>query len=132
MSETLEQIAETLSKLTVLEMSKLKKMLEDKWGVVAPSGITTVMAGPVAGAATPVAVAEEFTEFRVILTSIDPAKKIPVIKEIRTVTDLSLQEARDLVTDTPKDIKTVANKKDAEEIKKKLEDVGAVVEIKGV
>ena len=123
----LEQLADQLSGLTVLEAAQLSKMLEEKWGVSA--------AAPVAAAAAPVAAAvaaepvEEQTEFDVILTVIGD-KKINVIKEVRAVTSLGLKEAKDLVEGEPKTVKEAVKKEEAEQIKKKLEEAGATVEIK--
>ena len=120
----LNKIIEDLSKLTVVEAAELSKQLEDKWGV---SAATAVAAAPVAtGAAAP---AEEQSEFAIMLTSAGD-KKINVIKEIRTFTTLGLKEAKDLVEGVPKEVKTGVNKKEAEEIKKKLESAGAKVELK--
>ena len=120
----LNKIIKDLSELTVVEAAELSKQLEDKWGV---SAATAVAAAPVAtGAAAP---AEEQSEFAIILTSAGD-KKINVIKEIRTFTTLGLKEAKDLVEGAPKEIKTGVNKKEAEEIKKKLEAAGAKVELK--
>ena len=120
----LNKIIEDLSKLTVVEAADLSKQQEEKWGVTAA---TAVAAAPVAGgAAEP---EEEKSEFTIILTSAGD-KKINVIKEIRTFTTLGLKEAKDLVEGAPKEIKTGVNKKEAEEIKKKLEAVGAKVELK--
>ena len=120
----LNKIIKDLSELTVVEAADLSKQLEDKWGV---SAATAVAAPPGAtGAATP---AEEQSEFAIVLTSAGD-KKINVIKEIRTFTTLGLKEAKDLVEGAPKEIKTGVNKKEAEEIKKKLEAAGAKVELK--
>ena len=120
----LNKIIKDLSELTVVEAAELSKQLEDKWGV---SAATAVAAAPVAtGAAAP---AEEQSEFAIILTSAGD-KRINVIKEIRTFTTLGLKEAKDLVEGAPKEIKTGVNKKESEEIKKKLEAVGAKVELK--
>ena len=119
----LNKIIEDLSKLTVVEAAELSKQLEEKWGVTAA---TSVSAAPVAGGAAP---EEEQSEFTIILTSAGD-KKINVIKEIRTFTTLGLKEAKDLVEGAPKEIKAGVNKKEAEEIKKKLEAVGAKVELK--
>jgi len=119
----LEKIADQLSSLTVLEASELSKMLEEKWGVSA--------AAPVAVAAAPAAaeVAEEQTEFDVVLASFGE-KKINVIKEVRAITTLGLKEAKDLVESAPKTVKEGIRKEEAEEIKKKLEAAGATVELK--
>ena len=120
----LNKIIEDLSKLTVVEAADLSKQLEDKWGVKAA---TAVAAAPASGTAA--APAEEKTEFTVFLAAAGD-KKINVIKEIRTFTTLGLKEAKDLVEGAPKDIKSGVNKKEAEEIKKKLEAAGAKVELK--
>jgi large subunit ribosomal protein L7/L12 len=123
----LEKIAEELSSLTVLEAAELSKLLEEKWGVSA--------AAPVAAAAAPAAgggdaaAAEEKDEFDVILAAAGD-KKINVIKEVRTITGLGLKEAKDLVEGAPKPVKEGAKKDEAEEIKKKLEEAGATVELK--
>ena len=120
----LNKIVEELSKLTVVEAADLSKQLEEKWGVKAA---TAVAPEPTqAGAAAPV---EEQDEFTIVLTSAGD-KKINVIKEIRTMTTLGLKEAKDLVEAAPKELKTGVNKKEAEEIKKKLEAAGAQVELK--
>ena len=119
----LNKIIEGLSKLTVVEAAELSKQLEEKWGVTAA---TAVAVAPVAGGA---AAAEEKSEFDIMLTSAGD-KKINVIKEIRTFTTLGLKEAKDLVEAAPKEIKSGVNKKEAEEIKKKLEVAGAKVELK--
>ena len=119
----LNKIVEDLSKLTVVEAAELSKQLEEKWGVTAA---TPVAAAPVAGSAAP---AEEQSEFTIVLSSAGD-KKINVIKEIRTVTTLGLKEAKDLVEAAPKEVKSGVNKKEAEEIKKKLEAAGAKVELK--
>ena len=120
----LNKIIEDLSKLTVVEAAELSKQLEEKWGVTA--AIPTVTAPVSSGAAAP---AEEQSEFTIMLTSAGD-KKINVIKEIRTVTSLGLKEAKDLVEGAPKDVKAGVNKKEAEEIKSKLEAAGAKVELK--
>ena len=120
----LNKIIEDLSKLTVVEAAELSKQLEEKWGV---SAATAVAAAPVVEGE--VAPAEEKSEFTIMLTSAGD-KKINVIKEIRTFTTLGLKEAKDLVEDVPKEIKSGVNKKEAEEIKKKLEAVGAKIELK--
>ena len=120
----LNKIIEGLSKLTVVEAADLSKQLEEKWGVTAAT--TTVTAPVAGGAAEP---AEEQSEFTIMLTSAGD-KKINVIKEIRTFTTLGLKEAKDLVEAAPKEVKSGVNKKEAEEIKKKLEAAGAKVELK--
>ena len=120
----LNKIIDELSKLTVVEAAELSKQLEEKWGVTAA---TAVAAAPAAGGAP--AAAEEKDEFTIVLASAGD-KKINVIKEVRAVTSLGLKEAKDLVEGAPKDLKTGVNKKEAEEIKKKLEAAGAKVELK--
>jgi large subunit ribosomal protein L7/L12 len=123
----LQQIAENLSGLTVMEAAQLVKMLEEKWGVSAAAPVAMAMgAAPAAGAAAPV---EEKTEFEVILKDVG-AKKINVIKAVREVTSLGLKEAKDLVDGAPKTVKEGVTKDEAEAIKKKFEAEGASVEIK--
>jgi large subunit ribosomal protein L7/L12 len=122
----LEQIVDQLSTLTVLEAAQLSKLLEEKWGVSAAAPVAVAAAAPVAAVAEPV---EEKTEFDVILTAVGD-KKINVIKEVRAVTSLGLKEAKDLVESAPKPIKEGLKKEEAEQIKKKLEEAGATVEIK--
>jgi len=119
----LNKIIDELSKLTVVEAADLSKKLEEKWGVSA--------AAPVAAAVAGVAEApkEEKTDFVIFLAAAGD-KKINVIKEIRAVTTLGLKEAKDLVEGAPKEVKSGENKKEAEEIKKKLEAAGAKVELK--
>ena len=119
----LNKIIDDLSSLTVVEAAELSKQLEEKWGVTAAA----VAAAPAAGAvATP---AEEKDKFTVVLVAFGD-KKINVIKEVRAVTSLGLKEAKDLVEEAPKEIKSGVNKKEAEEIKQKLEAAGAKVELK--
>src|SRR5689334_25419603 len=122
----LSKIVDELSKLTVLEAAELSKMLEEKWGVSAAAPVAMMAAG---GAAAPAAAAEEKTEFDVILTNAG-ANKINVIKEVRAITGLGLKEAKDLVEAAPKPVKEGVTKDEAADIKKKLEDVGATVELK--
>jgi large subunit ribosomal protein L7/L12 len=120
------KIAEDLSNLTVLEAAELATMLEEKWGVsaaAAPMAMPVPAGGDVGGAA------EEKTEFDVILTAAG-SSKINVIKEVRTITGLGLKEAKDLVEGAPKSVKEGASKDDAEQIKAKLEEAGATVEVK--
>jgi large subunit ribosomal protein L7/L12 len=120
----LSKIVDDLSSLSVLEAAQLSKMLEEKWGVSAAAPVAAA-AGP-AAAAAPV---EEKNEFSVMLMAAGE-KKIEVIKEVRAITGLGLKEAKDLVEGAPKAVKEGANKKDAEEMKKKLEAAGAKVELK--
>ena len=119
----LNKIIEELSKLTVVEAADLSKQLEEKWGVTAAA---PAAAAPAAGAAAP---AEEKSDFTIFLSSAGD-KKINVIKEVRAITGLGLKEAKDLVEAAPKEIKKAVPKKDAEEVKKKLEAAGAKVELK--
>lgn len=121
----LAKIVEDLSNLTVLEAAELSKMLEEKWGVSAAAPVAVAAAG---GAAAAEAV-EEKDEFDVILADAG-ANKINVIKEVRGITGLGLKEAKDLVEGAPKAIKEGISKGEAEELKKKLEEAGAKVEVK--
>ena len=121
----LNKIIEDLSSLTVVEAAELSKQLEEKWGVTAAAAVAAAPAAGGAGAAP----AEEKSEFTVVLASAGD-KKINVIKEIRGVTSLGLKEAKDLVEGAPKEVKAGINKKEAEEIKAKLEAAGAKVELK--
>jgi large subunit ribosomal protein L7/L12 len=118
-------LVDQLSALTVLEAAELSKALEEKWGVSAAAAVA--VAGPAAAAAGPAV--EEQTEFDVILTG-DGGKKINVIKEVRAITSLGLTEAKALVESAPKAVKEGISKAEAEEIKKKLEEAGATVELK--
>ena len=122
----LAKLVDDLSALTVLEAAELSKMLEEKWGVSA--------AAPVAMAAAPAAAAaaekkEEKTEFTVVLAAVG-ANKINVIKEVRAITGLGLKEAKDLVEGAPKAVKEAVSKAEAADLKKKLEDAGAKVDVK--
>ena len=121
----LNKIIDELSKLTVVEAAELSKQLEEKWGVTAAAAV----AAPAGAAAAGGAPAEEKDEFTIVLASAGD-KKINVIKEVRAITTLGLKEAKDLVEGAPKEIKSGVNKKDAEEMKKKLEAAGAKVELK--
>ena|SRR5690606_2148087 len=124
----LEKIVEDLSSLTLLEAAELTKMLEEKWGVSAAAPVAGMM--PMAG--MPGAAAkeeEEKTEFDVVLKEVGP-KKINVIKEVRALTNLGLKEAKDVVDGAPSTILEAVNKETADEAKSKLEEAGAVVEIK--
>jgi large subunit ribosomal protein L7/L12 len=126
----INQLYEELSKLTVLEVSELVKKLEDEWGVSAAAAAPAMampMPGMGGGEAAPAE--EEQTEFDVVLESAGD-KKINVIKEVRGITGLGLKEAKDLVEGAPKPVKEGASKEEAEEMKKKLEDVGAKVSLK--
>lgn len=120
----LDKIVDDLSSLTVMEAAELSKLLEEKWGVSAAAPVATA-AGPAAAGE----VAEEKTDFDVILTAAGD-KKINVIKEVRAITALGLKEAKELVESAPKPVKEGVNKDEAEELKKKLEEAGASVEVK--
>ena len=121
------KLVDQLSGLTVLEAADLAKALEEKWGVSAAAAVA--VAGPAAGGGAAAPVAEEKTEFDVILTG-DGGKKINVIKEVRAITNLGLGEAKALVEGAPKPIKEGVNKEEAEKIKKQIEEAGGTVELK--
>jgi large subunit ribosomal protein L7/L12 len=124
----LEKLVDDLSSLTVLEAAELSKLLEEKWGVSAAAPVA-MAAGPAAAAAAPAEVAEEQTEFTVVLTGAGD-KKINVIKEVRSVRpDLGLKEATDLVEGAPQNVKENISKQEAAEIKTKLEAAGATVTV---
>ena len=123
----IEKLADELSSLTVLEAADLAKLLEDKWGVSAAAAAPVAAAAPAGGADE--AKAEEKTEFEIILSAAG-ASKISVIKEVRTITGLGLKEAKDLVEAAPKSLKEGVAKDEAEQIKSKLEEAGASVELK--
>ena len=125
-----EQIAEELDKLTLLEAAQLSKMLQEKWGVSAAAPVAVAaMPGAAGAAAGGGAATEEKTEFDVILTAAGE-KKIQVIKVVRELTGLGLKEAKDLVDGAPKPVKEKVTKAEAEDMKKKLEEQGAVVQVK--
>ena len=122
---TVEEIAEQLDKLTLLEAAQLSKMLQEKWGVSAAAPVAVA-----ATAGTPAAAAvEEQTEFDVILSAAGE-KKIQVIKVVRELTGLGLKEAKDLVDGAPKAVKEKITKAEADDVKKKLEEQGAIVQVK--
>jgi large subunit ribosomal protein L7/L12 len=123
----LQQIADTLSKLTVIEAADLAKMLEQKWGVSAAAPMAMAAAG--GGAAAAAAPVEEQTEFTLILSEIGD-KKINVIKEVRAITGLGLKEAKDLVEGAPKTVKEGVSKDDVAKFKAQLEAAGAKVTVK--
>ena len=125
MAATKEDVVSFIDNMTVLEMSEFVKELEDKYGVTAAAPAVAV-AAPAAGGES---AAEEKTEFDVILTAIGD-KKIQVIKEVRAITGLGLKDAKDLVEAAPKAIKEGVKKEEAEEIQKKIEEVGGTVEVK--
>ena len=120
----LNKIIDELSNLTVVEAAELSKQLEEKWGVTAAAAVA-----PAPAAASGAEPAEEKDEFTIMLTAAGD-KKINVIKEVRAITALGLKEAKDLVEGAPKEVKSGVNKKEAEEIKQKLEAAGAKVELK--
>jgi large subunit ribosomal protein L7/L12 len=122
----LQKLVDELSKLTVIEAAELSKKLEEAWGVSAAAPVAVAAAGGGAAAAAPAA---EQTEFTIVLVEAGE-KKINVIKEVRAITGLGLKEAKDLVEAAPKPVKEGATKSEAADIKKKLEDAGAKVELK--
>ena len=126
MAADIEKIAEDLSSLTVLEAAELSKLLEEKWGVSAAAPVAVAAAAPGADGGE---AAEEKDSFEVVLAAFGE-KKINVIKEVRAITGLGLKEAKDLVEGAPKAVKEDATKEEAEEIKAKLEEAGATVELK--
>ena len=132
MSNKLETLVEDLSKLSVLEMSELKTLLEDKWGVKAAAAAAPAAAAPAAAAPA----AAEATDYQISLAAVPADKKIGVIKVVREITGLGLKEAKDLVDAssdaTPKVLKETAPKAEAEDIKKKVEASGAKVVLKGL
>ncbi|MDR0300873.1 MAG: 50S ribosomal protein L7/L12 [Treponema sp.] len=127
MAATKEEILEAIASMTVLEVSELVKMMEEKFGVSAAAPVAVAAVGAGGGAAAPAA--EEKTEFNVILKAFDDAKKIAVIKEVRAVTGLGLKEAKDLVEGAPKPLKEGASKDEAAKIKEAITAAGGTVEI---
>jgi large subunit ribosomal protein L7/L12 len=128
MAANIEEIAEKLDSLTLLEAAQLSKRLQEKWGVSA-APVAVAAAAPGAAGAAAAAPAEEQTEFDVILSATGD-KKIQVIKVVRELTSLGLKEAKDLVDGAPKAVREKVSKAEAADIKKKLEEVGATVEVK--
>ncbi len=126
---TREDVIKFIESMTVLELSEFVKQLEEKFGVTAAAPVAAVAAMPGAAGAPAAAAAEEKTTFDVVLKDVGP-QKIQVIKVVRALTDLGLKEAKDAVEGVPKTLKEGISKEDAEDAKKKLEEVGAVVEIK--
>jgi large subunit ribosomal protein L7/L12 len=126
MAATKEEILDAIANMSVMDVVDLVKMMEDKFGVTAAAPVAVAAAGPAAAAAP----AEEQTEFTVILSGIDAAKKVGVIKVVRELTGLGLKEAKDLVEGAPQTVKEGVDKKTAEEMKKKLEEGGGKVELK--
>ena len=124
---TKEQVIEFIKQMSVLELSEMVKEMEEIFGVSAAAPVAVAAAGPAAGGEA--AAVEEKTEFDVVLTAVGD-KKINVIKVVRAITGLGLKEAKDLVEEIPAKIKEGASKEEAEEIKAKLEEAGAVIELK--
>jgi len=127
MAATKEEILEAIASMTVLEVSELVKMMEEKFGVSAAAPVAAAVVGAAGAAAAPAA--EEKTEFNVILKAFDDTKKIAVIKEVRAVTGLGLKEAKDLVEGAPKPLKEGVSKEDAAKIKDAVTAAGGTVEI---
>ena len=127
MATNIEEIAEKLDGLTLLEAAQLSKLLQEKWGVSAAAAVA--VAAPAAGGGAAAPAAEEKTEFDLILNAAGE-KKIQVIKVVRELTGLGLKEAKDLVDGAPKPVKEKIAKAEAADMKKKLEEVGATVEVK--
>jgi large subunit ribosomal protein L7/L12 len=126
----IQEIIEAIEKLSVLELVELKKSLEERWGVTAAAPVAVAAAAaPLAAAAAPAAAAEEQVEFEVILKEIGP-EKIKVIKAVRELTSLGLKESKDLVEGAPSSVKKGITKDEATAAKTKLQDAGAVVEVK--
>ncbi|MDR2966047.1 MAG: 50S ribosomal protein L7/L12 [Treponema sp.] len=127
MAATKEEILEAIASMTVLEVSELVKMMEEKFGVSAAAPVAVAVAGGAGGGAAPAA--EEKTEFNVILKAFDDTKKIAVIKEVRGVTGLGLKEAKDLVEGAPKPLKEGVSKEEAAKIKEIVTAAGGTVEL---
>jgi large subunit ribosomal protein L7/L12 len=124
-----EDLLDAFKEMTLIELSEFVKQFEETFGVTAAAPVAVAAAGAPAGGAGDAAAVEEQDEFDVILEDAGD-KKIQVIKEVRTLTNLGLKEAKDLVEGAPKDVKAGVSKAEAEEIKKKLEEQGATVELK--
>jgi large subunit ribosomal protein L7/L12 len=127
--QNLDQLVDSLSQLSVLDMAKLKTLLEEKWGVKAAAAAPMMMAAPAAGAAP---AAAESTEFKVTLEASPDDKKIGVIKAVREITGLGLKEAKDIVDGAPKVLKETCPKAEADEIAKKITAAGGKVTVKGL
>ena len=127
MAVSKEEILNAIGNMSLIDVTDLVKMMEDKFGVSAAAPVAVAAAGGGAAAAAPV---EEKTEFTVVMTAVDPAKKVNVIKVVREITGLGLKEAKDLVEGAPQTVKEGVAKADAEAMKKKLEEGGAKVELK--
>lgn len=130
--EKLSQLVKDLSALTVLDMSKLKKLLEEEWGVEAAAAPVMMAGGAAPAAAGEADAASDSTDFEVTLAEAPADKKIAIIKVVREVTGLGLKEAKELVESAPKVLKETAPKAEAEEIQKKLADAGAKATLKGL
>jgi len=128
LTEKMKSVMDTIEKMTVMELADLVKALEDKFGVVAAAAVGVQVASGAGAGAAPAA-AEEKTSFTVVLAAAG-ASKIQVIKELRTLTNLGLKEAKDLVDGAPKTVKEGATKEEADKIKKQLEAAGAKIELK--
>jgi len=128
MAATKEEILEAIASMTVLEVSELVKMMEEKFGVSAAAPVAVAVGGGGGGGAAPAA-AEEKTEFTVVLKAFEESKKIAVIKEVRTITNLGLKEAKDLVEGAPKPLKENVSKEEAAKIKDAITAAGGTVEI---
>jgi large subunit ribosomal protein L7/L12 len=128
MAATKEEILEAIASMTVLEVSELVKMMEEKFGVSAAAPVAVAVAGGGGGGAAPAA-SEEKTEFTVVLKAFEESKKIAVIKEVRTITSLGLKEAKDLVEGVPKPLKENVSKEEAAKIKDAITTAGGTVEI---
>ncbi|MBI3825481.1 MAG: 50S ribosomal protein L7/L12 [Candidatus Rokubacteria bacterium] len=126
---TVEEIAEQLDKLTLLEAAQLSKMLQERWGVSAAAPMAVAATPGAGGAAAGAPAVEEKTEFDVVLSAIGE-KKIQVIKVVRELTGLGLKEAKDLVDGAPKAVKEKVTKAEADDMKKRLEEQGATVQVK--
>jgi large subunit ribosomal protein L7/L12 len=129
MAATKEEILEAIASMTVLEVSELVKMMEEKFGVSAAAPVAIAAGGGAAAGGAPAAAAEEKTEFNVILKAFEESKKIAVIKEVRTVTGLGLKEAKDLVEGAPKPLKENVSKEEAAKIKDAITAAGGTIEI---
>ena len=130
MAVSIPDIVSQLSKLSVMEVVELKNALEKEWGVTAAAPVAMVAAGGAAAGGAAAAPAEEKTEFTVILKEYPADKKVGVIKVVRELTGLGLKEAKDLVDGAPKPVKEKVTKAEAEDMKKKLEEQGAQVQVK--
>lgn len=129
MATKIEELAEQLDQLTLLEAAQLSKLLQEKWGITAAAPVAVAASGAAGQAAAAPPAEEEKTEFDVILTAAGD-KKIQVIKVVRELTGLGLKEAKAVVDEAPKPVKEKVGKAEAEDIKRKLEEVGAAVEIR--